>query len=272
MTVHMTEPEVPQAVIGSLLGSGFPFQTAVARVARNVQHCSVVAEEWPWRDDASDAQFLDIVVEKRPFFVGCIECKKTQKAFTFLQPKGTNNRITSARAVFLRTDIGVNRKHRLYCGEYPEIAPGSVEAEFCVVSASDSEREKRLLERDAQLVVHATDAYAEHVRRNKSGQPGCIFVPIIVTNARLFAADYDPAAVSLESGQISPVTAATVTPVDCVRFYKSFTADGDRDLGNRTVFIVSAAKLERFLSLLERSMAHDVQNEIEVPRPSSITD
>ena len=80
----------PNAAIGALLASGFPFQTAVAGIVHEVPNCTLVREEFPWRDAGGEDRFLDIVATKHRFIV-TIECKKTQKEpLTFLQPSGTN--------------------------------------------------------------------------------------------------------------------------------------------------------------------------------------
>ena len=79
--------DIPQPVISALVASGFPFQTAVVQMVKQLEDWKVVAEEFPWRDDVDADQFLDAVATNGVFTV-TIECNKTQKEkLTFLQPE-----------------------------------------------------------------------------------------------------------------------------------------------------------------------------------------
>jgi hypothetical protein len=73
---------------------------------------------------------------------------------------------------------------------------------------------------------------------------------MIVTNAKLFVAEYDTADVSLETGELSKKPPATISPIKWVRFRKAFTTGG-KDIGHRTVLVVAAAQLKTFLEKLE---------------------
>src|ERR1700720_2904143 len=93
--------ETPQAVINALLASGFPFQTAVARVVRQSEGYKLAGEEVPWRDDAGTDQFLDLVAERGHVLLP-IECKKTQKeVLTFLRPRPLEGDVNRARCAYL---------------------------------------------------------------------------------------------------------------------------------------------------------------------------
>ena len=111
-----------------------------------------------------------------------------------------------------------------------------------------------MLERDAQLLIRGTDAYAKRYKAQfkVKHQPehDRVVVPVIVTNAKLFVAEYDAGAVSLETGQLDIPSKATLTEVPGVRFRKAFTSTGT-DLGDRTVFVVRATNLLLWLKKLE---------------------
>jgi len=134
------------------------------------------------------------------------------------------------------------------------MAPQSVESSFCVVSTSQTGKDQRLLERDAQHVIRGTDAFAQHhkrrVGRRAEGEPDRPYVPVLVTNAPLFVARYDPGSISLETGQLTSPSEADVEAVDWVRFTKAFTSHGMRDPGVRTVFCVRAMAFVAFLEAL----------------------
>jgi hypothetical protein len=111
-----------------------------------------------------------------------------------------------------------------------------------------------MLERDAHLIVRGTDAYARYYIQNfrvKQGpEPDTLIVSLIVTNAKLFVAGYNPADLDLETGQFPLPLPATVSPVPWVRFRKAFTS-GSEDVGDRTVFVVRATELATWLGKLD---------------------
>lgn len=247
------DSQTSQAVINALLASGFPFQTAVARIVRQVPGWAFFGEEVPWRDDTGSDQFLDLIATKGQFIV-TIECKKTQKEiFTFLQPGGADGNVNRVRCIYLTQIQDVTKRMELFCSDWL-FMPKSAESAFCVVSTSESGRDQRMLERDVQRLVRGTDAYAQrrkwgfHVTGvSEADRP---ILPVLVTNAKLFLAEYDPANVSLETGQLPMPRPATLSPVDWVRFRKGFTSAGN-DVGERTVFVVSASAVVRWCEKLD---------------------
>jgi hypothetical protein len=65
-------------------------------------------------------------------------------------------------------------------------------------------------------------------------------VPVLVTNAPLFVGRYAPGQVSLATGQFEQPSAVRISPTDLVRFRKAFVSHAQRDLGERTILVVSA--------------------------------
>jgi len=247
------ESGLQQQAIGALLASGFPFQTAVSQIVRQATDWDVSAEEFPWRDESGTDHFLDLVGAKY-FFVVTIECKKTQKeVLTFLQPGGVNGDVIRKRCLYLTQIQDSTRRMELFCSDW-RLSPKSAESAFCVVSTSASGKDQRLLERDAQLLVRATDAYAKRYKVDfkvtHNPEHDRVIVPIIVTNARLLVAEYDAGAVSLETGQLPISSASNLVEVPWVRFRKALTTSA-RDVGDRTVFIVRATELVAWLKGLE---------------------
>jgi hypothetical protein len=119
------------------------------------------------------------------------------------------------------------------------------------------------LERDVQPLLRATDAYARRVALK--GEPlsrkaeHIPVVPVLVTNAKIFVARYDPTSVSLVSGQFNDYVAAGVAPVNVVRFRKAFLPHRDRDLGTRTVFVVRATAFAELLHTLHMDQDQSVK-------------
>jgi hypothetical protein len=243
-----------QPVIGALLASGFPFQTAVAHIVQHTPGCTLVTEEFPWQDETGADRFLDLVAQ-RSFRILAIECRKTRKeTLTFLQPGGFISDVNRVRCVYLTQIRDATLRMELLCDDR-RLKPKSAESAFCVVSTSYSGKDQRMLEPDAQRIVRATDAYAQHYKQDFKGKQfpdvNRLFLPVIVTNAKLFVAGYDPAAdVSLETGELSKRPPATISPVPWVRFRKAFTTQGQHG-GDRTVLVVTATELRTFLDTLE---------------------
>lgn len=215
--------ETPHAVMNALLASGFPFQTAVARVIRQFHGYTLAGEEVPWRDETGTDHFLDLVARRGRVMLP-VECKKTQKEMlTFLRPGPAESDVNRSRCLYLTQIQDSTRRMELYCSDR-QLMPKSPESAFCVVSTSDSGKDQRMLERDAQLLMRATDAYALRFKRDLRPQfpePDFLFLPLLVTNAKLFVADYDPADVSLDTGQFAMPLPVTASPVRWVRFRKA---------------------------------------------------
>jgi len=248
-----TKAPVPQPVITALQSSGFPFQTAVAHVIRSSPPWSVYASEYPWRTPG-DGQFLDLIATNGTIYL-TVECKKTRKEIlTFLRPvvyldPGEVEEFRCLRAEQMQDST---RRAEIFCENWA-LYPRSTAAEFCVVSTSESGRDQRLLERDAGLLIGATEAFAQDFRERffpklQLSAP-CLFLPVIVTNAPIYTARYRPDEVSLESGEFQD-TPKKIDNVPCVRFRKAFISDFGRDLGDRSVFVVNASSLSEFLGLV----------------------
>ncbi len=253
------DDRVPESVLAALQSSGFPFQTAVAHVILTVPGWSVCESEYPWQTSGGDSQFLDLVATNGTLFL-TIECKKTRKEIlTFLRPlghphTGTTGVVKEFRCLRASEIQDSTRRLEIYCEEWA-VEPESTRSEFCVVSTNQSGRDQRLLQRDAGLVVRATDAFAhgrrKHFRPDRDPSPdaACLFLPVIVTNAPLYTVRFKPTEVSLESGEFSePPQEVETAPY--VRFRKAFTSDGGPDLGDRGVFVVHATSLIEFLGLI----------------------
>jgi hypothetical protein len=120
-----------------------------------------------------------------------------------------------------------------------------------------------MLERLAGHLLQATEAIADEQktldlahRQELIPRAGAwIYIPVIVTNARLNVCSFDATAVDLSEGLLP--TNATFQSASVVRFFKNLSSDIDpniqKDLTetnrakNRTVFIVNAAGLATFL-------------------------
>jgi hypothetical protein len=202
---------IPKSVTESLLGSGFPFQTAIRDEIRLLKGWSIHASEYPWRGQREEDRFLDLIALHKNFVL-TIECKKTkQDTLTFLDPASgqmATPQTADYRCLSYQNFTVLTRHQDARCETWA-VWPASPSCEFCIVGTNKSDR---LLERDASLVVRATEALIQdiqemsHLARKLS--PPFLFIPVIVTNARLFVAHYKPTDVALDSGELKncPIT------------------------------------------------------------------
>ncbi len=147
----MADQDSKQAVVSAFLASGFPFQTAIAELVQQVPNCKLLQEKFPWRDDTGSG-FLDLVVNKHNFIMA-IECKKTQKEIlTFLQPGGSLHKLVP-HDVFTLPRFMTKPCDWSFIAAIGEIKPNLLESMFCVVSTSDSGKDQRMLEKDAQILI-----------------------------------------------------------------------------------------------------------------------
>jgi hypothetical protein len=256
----MTEADeaIPQSVRAALLGSGFPFQTAVRDVVASTPGWKVHASEFAWVDSRGEGRFLDFIASNDTLFLA-IECKKMKKeSLTFLCPQeylesGERDRF---RCLHGKQVLDALRLYVPTCEE-SALFPRTVESEFCVIDKNGG-KETRLLETDASAVVQATDAFVDDFRRRfnrtfkESGIPSdrqSVFVPTIVTNASIYVTRYQPSEVSLGTAEfLKPPK--DIRRVPCLRFRKSFTSESVLDLGERSVFVVSAVAFHTLLGQL----------------------
>ena len=240
-----------QAARSAVVASGYPFQTAIAALVTRVGSWRLLGQELPWRGPSGEDRFLDLAASSQHLRV-TIECKKTTKeTYTFLLPKGFSEP-RHGRVLCLQA-FNIEDSTRRIVIENREwlIAPGGPESAFCVVSTSDSGKDRRLLEKDAQDLIRATDALA--LRSAAPTTPSwtvpvpLLYIPILVTNAPLFTATYDPHDIPVDTGCLSQ-SAELLSEAPFVRFRKAFTSD--EGIGERTVFVVNSSHLAFFLESL----------------------
>jgi hypothetical protein len=249
--------QIPESVFRALQRSGFPFQTAIHHVITGTGAWTVQASEYPWQDWSGKDEFLDLVIQRGSWFA-TIECKKTEKAvYIFLLPLGVAYTGQTERVRCLRA--GSN--FRLHSEDWG-FSPGSPECEFCIVSTSESGKDQRLLERDASLLVRATNAFALNEEKRldaktrfggKKIEDDRRYFSIIVTNAPLYTARYKPSEISLQSGEFGKQP-QEIESARWVRFRKAFTSPVGLAPDDRTVFVVHADNLEEFLKSFEKGL------------------
>jgi hypothetical protein len=251
--------------------SGFPLQLGLKLLVQNDPHAHdwrVILSEHPWKDPLSETEkFIDLVIQGQgpggPMRL-VTECKRARETeWLFLREKTGNdpsdNRLnirsrilTTAPSSFM--DVWINAP----------FIPGSPQADFCVVRKG-GKRSEELVEKTAAEVVRATEAlalqeYHLHTGGSVVPRPGKkpisrLYIPMIVTTAKLYICDADYQKVDFQTGEVE---GATITPVSVVRFAKSFAAGDAKRVGDisvqafaeqteRSVLVVQAAAFAEFL-------------------------
>jgi hypothetical protein len=222
-----------------------------------------VVEEHPWRSDETGSEgFIDLVAMNRQpgFGAMIIECKRVrQTAWVFLIPKIPLSRRSNATIWESRRADGrwLNYDWRDWQAD-----PTTYESLYCAIPGQKQGR-RNLLERTASDLVESVEALArqelELIEQNGTANFSRIYVPVLVTTARLFAASFDPATVTLSDGALP--NDASFKEVTYMRFRKSLSVQTRsssvnnlrkiREVSERTVFVVHAESVTAFLNQFE---------------------
>ncbi|MFI5331364.1 MAG: hypothetical protein ACHQ2F_10095 [Desulfobaccales bacterium] len=255
--------------------SGFPLQIRVANIAESSSRWKVLLKEHPWRSDETGSEgFLDLVLfkpglHKRDVMV--IECKRVkQSQWVFLIPDPQPSRQYNT-CVWETKYTYENWKNFDWVDRMVE--PDSYESQFCAIPGQEQGR-RNLLERTAVELIQATEALAgqekelhqekifdQQLERDEPVDFPVLefhrlYIPVIVTTAKLIISNFEPGSISLEDGCLPSDSAFEEVPV--VRFRKSLTTKVSSSLGRdigevhektqRTVFVVNAEGFQSFLA------------------------
>jgi len=266
--------ESPDKDIFSLLkNSGFPFQMGVRRQIERTQieHGWLIdAEEYRWQHPLSnETGFVDLVASHSGFLVSLvIECKRNRDdgKWLFLIPRGHEReqaRVSTLCTMKTKTSAGT--PEFLGWSDF-DFTPGSPEAAYCLIHSQDEKNP--MLERITDSLLPSVESVGhKDVALKSEVDYLCdyrLFVPLIVTNATLYAAEFDPEEVDMTTGRL-PEGKCTFKEVPLIRFRKSLTSHYPRadrlprDRGplslrvlenERTVLVANSASLTESLKSL----------------------
>jgi hypothetical protein len=259
----------PEQLERAINESGFPLQLGLTALAQG-SDWPVCLTEHAWRDPLGETEkFVDLVLKGRgrdgPQRL-VIECKRAKDTeWIFLRPEASDGSRSYLRARMAAAYEG---------GVSPiddwvnvQFAPSSPEASFCVVRKG-GQRSQELLEKTAAELTRATDALARQELRIHSsrarGLAGAssglarLYVPVIVTTAKMYVCDADFRSVDLETGEVA---GAETAPAPLVRFRKSLGADSSaapavtsvEDLAEQAERSVLVVQAGAFLEFLEKA-------------------
>jgi hypothetical protein len=238
------EATFPKDILSALGGSGFPLQTAVVAALGSFGQFTI-EQEVAWQEAGGTHRFLDIVASINHVRI-CIECKALRgEKLVFLLPHNPpQSETANVWAVYLRRMDDSTRRPIVAYGR-SATAPLTSESIYCV-SIGKGSGESRLIEREAQPLVRGTEEYAKDRCGKFVGDDSVLCIPVLLTTASLFVAEYDPLSIPLGDG-IYEAREEHVRPVPYVRFTKEFTADGAEGTRLRTVIVAQAASLNDLL-------------------------
>lgn len=247
--------------------SGFVFQMALEhriRSTRDKHNWEILAREHPWRDHDSEHQgYIDLIIKHGRMRM-VIECKRPKDAaWIFLNPNKKRDEVRRSRLLWARItsevegtiiDKTTSQSKNIYrsIAGWSDLAitEESPESEFCVVRGQ-GEDSKTMLERLCDQLLCSIECLAKEeiqISEYKDTQDVIIYIPAIVTTAKLELCHFDPDKIDLSNGLMSQ---GTFTTVPFIRFRKSLTTKltstiGSRDIGEanqeseRTVLIINS--------------------------------
>jgi hypothetical protein len=194
--------------------SGFPFQMAVTHQitqSRLTHGWRIAAEEHPWKhpDSACDG-FADQILQHERYatFRAVCECKrfKNKGKWAFLKsPDQASD--TGLMSVFWVYGLP---NQKTDCGwiDFP-VTPDSPQTSFCVL-LNDNDR-RTMFERISDDLLPSIEAIGLEEMSLIQSQPGTpweirFYLPVVITNALLYTASFDPAMLDMNSGELPPGT------------------------------------------------------------------
>ena len=220
--------------------SGFPFQQAVAECinqSTSSHGWKVDVIEHRWRHPVlTRSGFIDIIASHKVKTISLIvECKRLKdSALIFLTSKSLNEEMRSLSSFVVSRNVGSpfgENSEAVRSSFWWDLvckSPTSFSSMFCSFKGQDERNP--MLERISDDILPATESVAiEYVQANKrvhSGERCRLFMPIIVTNSKLFRCSFDASDISLSNGEI-PDEAGTIDEVPYIVFKKSLASHYD---------------------------------------------
>jgi hypothetical protein len=257
------EPKSPQLV--AVNKSGYPLQMAIAHGVKacNSEHgWRVLYEEHSWRHRLGNDGFIDIVLEHEATqVVLVIECKRFlgDKEWIFLANDGDAHPRRYTRGFRVDRQDGVIKGHGPRWTD--EAAhPAAPQAMFCIPRGDDRNTTAETLGAELVLATEALESEERAYMDRRGDNSTRIYFAAIVTTVQLSVCAVDPKSISLADGTIP--AGAQFAAADSVRFTKQLSTEPtpgtpygshSREAASlarskdRTVFIISADKLDAFL-------------------------
>jgi hypothetical protein len=234
----------------------------------------IEAREHPWKHE-DESGFIDLILGRSTMRLVC-ECKRTRDANWVFAVE--HDAADEQRARLLWTEVTARGPLSDWFNFLMETA--SPQSSFCMIRGQ-GENDSPLLERLAGKLMSSVEALAdEELRLRVPGDTRDnrrVYVPIVVTTARLWVCRYDPGKIDIATGRVDE---AAFEEVQTIRFKKALSSAGTVEaeesqempyrrfrqvsrLQERTVFVVNSSA---FVSLLESWRGNVVSESSGVPR------
>lgn len=246
--------------------SGFPLQIKIRNLVSNHAKWDVFLEEHPWSSsDGSTSGYIDLIIKHSGHHndLILIEVKRVRDSQWVFLAESINSEQQVISHIWLSDFNKQNKKWADYGWKEASITPKSYLSSFCAILGQEQGRNV-LLDRTTSMLAESVEAYAnqEMVRFDKEyrGQPPMVghyarrYTPVIVTNADLRLATFDPEKISLRDGTLPADT--TYETIPFVRYRRSMgTLDifAGRDIydasrnSEKTIIIINSLHLDTFL-------------------------
>ncbi len=214
--------ETKDSLTDTINGSGFLFQLKLEEEIKKSQpvsplgHWKQTAKEHKWTDPTDGKEgFIDFVLEAEDTTRLVVECKRvTDASWLFLVPS-SETEIKRSRFLWTESENATFDWHTF------SFNPPSLEATFCVVRGQ-GERDTPFLERVSSQLLRSTECLArEELNLTKDKHQIHLYIPVIVTNATLYASRFDLSDINIDTGKLSE---ATFTKVPFIRFRKNLSS------------------------------------------------
>lgn len=234
-----------------LNSSGYPLQSKIEEVVSSLGKSSpwsVLLSEYSWANSTRGKEgYVDIVLSHHNVSRLVVESKRLDPAkWVFIVPKEASNGVSRFRLAW---------SHGFFVGwDDLNVLPKSYEARFC----SGFEKQRFTLESIASTLVEAVNflSVEEGLHQMKDRPNHYVYVPTIVTTAKLFVCPLDHDHVSLETGKL--IENPECVEVPYIRFRKTLTTEENDDvkgdietisiLRERSIMVINSACMPEFLS------------------------
>ena len=209
--------------------SGYPLQIHIEDWIRDTarQHrWRVLAKEHRWVNAlTNDEGFIDLILERSGYNLRLVvECKRIAGNWIFLLPTEQINQKRDTRV--LSFDLQTFK----FLWSKTALDPMSNEAGFCIME-TEGKKDSRTLEKLAGELLLSLEYLAleefgliKEWSKNLQRSPGnMVYIPVIVTTARLQVATFDPSSFDRKEGKI--IGDCTPSPVEYIRFQKNLATN-----------------------------------------------
>lgn len=250
--------------------SGFAFQMRIEEeILKGQNRWQFAGREHRWQDENGRDGYIDLLIDFGTLRA-IIECKKQKdKNWVFLKRKNSRQQ-SKCSLLWAKKYKPVNQMPfpaDFIAWDVFDVSPMAYASAFCTLQGQ-GDNSKPLLERTASELTHAAECLAKEelafsITKDFPRHNHRMYMPIIVTNAKLTICSFIPNNVDLATGELS-LENATFETVPYIRFRKGLQTNilsskiqiGDRrelELRQinaekeRTVFVVNSENLLDFL-------------------------